>query len=359
MKHWIAYGVCAAAVLSGGGCGGSSNPSSVDGGGQWPAPEPLTVSAPGFPPIQMPPDNPLTRQGVALGRRLFYDPILSADSTQSCASCHQFGHAFSDSTAFSLGIHGMPGSRNAPALTNAGWLEAAFWDGRAATLEEQALQPVVNPVEMAENWTRVVAKLQRHPLYPDLFGRAFGTGVVTRRRVVRAIAQFERTFLSNQSKYDRWLATGDAVAAGFTPAQIRGEQLFNTEKGDCFHCHPPNVLLTDNAFHNTGLDSPFVDLGLGERTGNPGDFGKFKTPSLRNIELTAPYMHDGRFQTLEQVVGHYNSGGFSTPTIDPLLRKRGVGLGLTAAEIGDIVAFLRTFTDTAFVRNPELGNPFE
>jgi cytochrome c peroxidase len=340
-------------------CSGSDGPTTVDGTSGWPAPDPLVIDAPRFPVMSVPPDNPTTVQGVALGRQLFYDPILSADSTQACASCHQIERAFSDTLRFSVGIDGRPGGRTAPALTNAGWLTSAFWDGRAATLEDQAFEPVVNPDEMHEDWDDVVAKLQATPRYPELFGRAFGSDIITRELVVKAIGQFERTFVSNQTKYDRWLETRDPVAAGFTAAQDRGRLLFNTEAGDCFHCHPPNALLTDNAFHNTGLDSPFVDRGVGEITLDPNDFGKFKTPSLRNVALSPPYMHDGRFQTLEEVVNHYNSGGFSTPTIDPLLRKRGVGLGLTPGQVSDIVAFLQTMTDTAFVNNAALSNPFE
>jgi cytochrome c peroxidase len=333
-----------------------SDPAGVDKK-RWPDPDPLTIDTPGFPPMPVPANNRLTRQGVVLGRRLYYDPILSADSTQACGSCHQFGRSFSDSLRYSVGIDGSVGTRNAPSLVNVAWLPLAFWDGRARSLEEQALEPVVNPIEMKETWTNVVRKLQRHNDYPELFGRAFGTDVITKELVTQAIAQFERTFISSQSKFDVWLETRDASAAGFTEAQERGRHLFDTERGDCFHCHRVNVLLTDNDFHNIGLDSLFVDLGRSEVTGNPSDMGKFKTPSLRNVELTAPYMHDGRFNTLEEVVGHYNGGGFTTPTTDPLLRKRGVGLGLTPQEVSDIVEFLKTFTDTAFANNPDLAKP--
>lgn len=354
MKQRIQPLVACIALLAS--CSSAEDPATAGG---WPPPDPLTIDAPRFPAMPVTPGNPLTVQGVDLGRRLFYDPILSADSSQACASCHQVGRAFSDSLRFSLGVSGRPGGRNAPALTNAGWLTSAFWDGRARTLEDQAFEPVINPVEMEETWDNVVAKLQARPDYPDRFGRAFGSDVITQQRVVQAIGQFERTFVSNRSRYDRWLETRDPAAAGFSAAEDRGRLLFNTEAGDCFHCHPPNALLTDNDFHNTGLDSPFVDLGLGEVTKNPNDFGKFKSPSLRNVTLTAPYMHDGRFQTLEEVVNHYNSGGFSTPTIDPLLRKRGVGLGLTPQQVSDIVAFLHTFTDTSFVNDTTLSNPFE
>jgi cytochrome c peroxidase len=342
------------ATASATGCS-KSDPAGVEP--RWPDPDPLTISTPGFPPLPNPANNPLTRQGVALGRRLFYDPILSADSTQACGSCHRFGRSFSDSLRFSVGIDGSAGTRNASSLVNVAWLPKAFWDGRAASLEHQALEPVVNPIEMKETWPNVVRKLQRHKDYPELFGRAFGTDEITKELVTKAIAQFERTFVSHQSKFDIWLQTRDAAAAGFTAAQERGRHLFDTERGDCFHCHRVNVLATDNDFHNIGLDSTFVDLGRGDITGNPSDLGKFKTPTLRNVELTPPYMHDGRFNTLEEVVQHYNTGGFTTPTTDPLLRKRGVGLGLTPEEVSDIVEFLKTFTDTVFANNPDLANP--
>jgi cytochrome c peroxidase len=330
---------------------------------KWPDPDPVTIQPAGFTTMPVPADNRLTRQGINLGRRLFYDPILSADSTQSCATCHEIDRAFADDRRFSIGITLQEGDRNAPTIINAAWLETAFWDGRAASLEDQALGPVANPIEMAESWPNVVNKLQRHATYPDLFGRAFGSDQITRDRVVKAIAQFERTFVSNNSKFDVWLDTRDTQAAGFSAAAERGLQLFNSERADCFHCHQINSLLTDNRFHNIGVDSDFndpdVDRGRENITGNPGDLGLFKTPTLRNVEFTAPYMHDGRFATLTDVVQHYNSGGFDSATLDPLLRKRGVGLGLTDQEVADIVEFLKTFSDPTFISNPDLKNPFE
>jgi cytochrome c peroxidase len=338
----------------------TTNPEEPD---RWPAPDPVTIQPAGFTTMPVPADNPLTRQGIELGRRLFYDPILSADSSQACATCHELGLSFADDRRFSIGITLQEGDRNAPTIINAAWLESAFWDGRAASLEEQALGPVVNPIEMADSWPNVVKKLQRHPTYPDLFGRAFGTDQITRDLVVKAIAQFERTFISNNSKFDTWLQTRDWQAAGFSAAAERGRQLFDSERADCFHCHQINNLVTDNRFHNVGLDSTFddpdVDRGREDITGNPADLGLFKTPTLRNVEFTAPYMHDGRFQTLTEVVQHYNAGGFTTDTLDPLLRKRGVGLGLTDQEVADIVEFLKTFSDPNYITNPDLKNPFE
>lgn len=343
-------------------CGGmwacSSDPGAPDEKQPWPAPDLVTIDVPqyppsiaGFPPLQIPPDNPTTKQGIALGRRLFFDPILSADSTQACASCHRYGQAYSEPQRFSIGIDGISGTRNAPQLTNAAWLTSAFWDGRAASLEAQALQPVENPIEMHETWGNVTAKLQSHPDYPDLFGLAFGTNQITRDLVVKAIAQFERTFVSGNSKYDKFLR-GDVQ---LTASEQNGFSLFFSERGDCFHCHG-SILATDHSFRNIGLDSILIDLGRGDQTGNPNDMGKFKVPSLRNVEFTSPYMHDGRFQTLEEVVNHYNSGGFRTATVDALIRV-GTGLGLTQTEVDDLVAFLKTFTDDEFLNNPDLGPP--
>ncbi len=314
--------------------------------------DPVAVGAPGLPAVSAPADNPQTLQGIALGRRLFHDPILSRDGTQSCATCHEPAFAFSDGgRRFSVGVDGIEGTRNAPALTNAAWNLVNFWDGRVTSLEEQAIAPVENPIEMGETWDRVVTKLQRHPDYPDLFCRVFGTDVITRTRVVQAIAQFERTFVSNNSRYDRWLRG----QLQLTPAEQRGLILFEDERGDCFHCHTPG-LFTDLVFHNIGLEASPVDRGLAEATGRATDVGKFKTPSLRNVALTAPYMHDGRFETLDEVLDHYISGGVESPNRDPLIRV-GQGLPLSEQDKQDIIAFLHALTDTAFVNNPDFLAP--
>jgi cytochrome c peroxidase len=321
--------------------------------------DPVPVGAPGLPAVSAPDDNPQTLQGIALGRRLFHDAILSRDGTQACASCHQPEFAFSDGgRRYSVGIDGIEGTRNAPQLTNVAWNVANFWDGRAESLEHQAIGPVENPIEMAESWDHVVAKLQSHPEYPDLFCEVFGTEVITQTRVVQAIAQFERTFVSSNARYDRWLRGQIQL----TPAEQRGLLLFSTEDGDCFHCHTPERspgelgLFTDLKFHNIGLDSMPPDPGLSETTGSPTDFGKFKTPTLRNVALTAPYMHDGRFQTLDEVLDHYISGGVHSPNLDPLIRV-GVGLQLDEEQKQDIIAFLHALTDSAFVNNPDFRAP--
>ncbi|RMG82324.1 MAG: cytochrome-c peroxidase [Bacteroidetes bacterium] len=317
-------------------------------------PTPYTVDIPeGFPDMQIPEDNPMTVEGIRLGKKLFYDPILSGDSTQSCASCHQPSFAFSDPKQFSVGITGAQGTRNAPAIINQGWNFEFFWDGRAQSLEEQALAPVPNPIEMHLQWKDAIVRLKNHPEYPELFYQAFGTKEIDSMHVVKAIAQFERTLISSNSKYHKFLR--DEVA--LTPQELNGMTIYFTEKGDCFHCHG-TVLLTDNLYHNNGLDSVFTDLGRYNVTQDPNDKGKFKTPTLINIELTAPYMHDGRFATLEEVIDHYSEGVKVSATIDPLMKKAHQGgLHLTAQEKADLIAFLKTFTDESFINNPDYLAP--
>ncbi|MEX1188579.1 MAG: cytochrome c peroxidase [Bacteroidia bacterium] len=311
----------------------------------------------GFPQFNTPSDNPLTQEGVQLGRRLFYDPILSGDFTQSCASCHNQSLAFTDNgTQFSTGITGAVGNRNAQALINMAFNLHFFWDGRHSTLESQILEPVPNPIEMHLQWSVAQQRLNANSTYQDLFKKAFNVDVIDSNHVAKAIAQFMRTMISSNSKLDKRLRNEIAL----TPSETNGFVIFNTEKGDCFHCHNIDAgrLITDNQFHNNGLDANFADLGRGAVTGNPSDNGKFLTPTLRNIALTAPYMHDGRFATLEEVVEHYNSGGTPSATIDPLMKHVGTGLNLTAQEKVDLIAFLRTMTDEDFISDPRFSSPF-
>ena len=312
---------------------------------------------PGFPVMNIPSDNPLTVEGVALGRKLFYDKILSGNNTQSCASCHNQSLSFTDNgTRFSTGITGAIGTRNAQPLINLGYNLHYFWDGRSATLEEQALGPVPNPIEMHLSWVDAAAKLNANTTYSDEFKKAFGTTIIDSSHVVKALAQFMRTMISYNSRLDKRLRNEQSL----TPAQSNGYVIFNTEKGDCFHCHSIDAgrLMTDNQFHNNGLDSVFTDLGRAAITGNQNDNGKFLTPTLRNIALTAPYMHDGRFQTLEQVIEHYNSGGKASPTVDPLMKHVGTGLNLTTQEKSDLLAFLHALTDSTFITDSRFKNPF-
>lgn len=323
----------------------------VSGG---PTPYNLVIPS-GFPNMDIPQNNSMTVEGISLGRMLFYDPILSGDNTQSCAGCHAQAFAFSDNgKQFSTGIDGIEGGRNAPAITNPGWLPNFFWDGRAGSLEEQALGPVPNPIEMHLEWPDAVNKLNSHNLYPGLFSKAFGSEPISKELVAKAIAQFERTFISSDSKWDQYLR-GEYV---LTQAEAKGFDIFFTEKGDCFHCHG-TILFTDNLFHNNGLDSTFIDLGLGTISGNPNENGAFRSPTLRNIEFTAPYMHDGRFASLEEVVEFYSEGVRWSSTVDPLMKKVGQGgLQLSQSEKQELVAYLRTLSDPTFISNPDFATPF-
>ena len=306
----------------------------------------------------IPIDNPQTVQGIALGKKLFFDPILSADETQACAQCHKPQNGFSDPARFSVGIDGSIGSRNSMPLFNMAWNydEKFFWDGRVFSLEHQALEPVTNPIEMNNTWEVVVARLQAHNDYPQLFKDAFGDVPITKELATKAIAQFERTLISANSKFDQYLL-GEVM---LSPEELNGLNVFMDEsKGDCFHCHgnPNNPLWTDNSFHNNGLDATFTDLGLGEFTGDPADNGKFKSPSLRNLAYTAPYMHDGRFNTLDEVINHYSEGLQNSPTIDPLMKKIDQGgVQLSDQDKADLKAFLLSLSDPSFLNNPAFND---
>lgn len=336
---------------------GSCEYETVNGGNNTPTP--YTLSLPPLfaqyllPPV-IPSNNPLTVEGVALGKKLFFDPILSANNTQACADCHMPEFAFTDTAQFSIGIDGLPGTRNSMPIFNVAWNngEQFFWDGRASSVENQAFGPVVNPVEMHNTWPNAVAALQAHPQYPQLFQDAFGTSTIDSVMVTKALAQFERTLISGNAKFDKYLLG----LVPLTPQEASGFNIFMDENaGDCFHCHgnPNNPLWTDNDFHNNGLDSFHVDKGLELFTGNPNDRGKFKSPSLRNLVYTAPYMHDGRFKTIDEVIDHYSEGLKYSSTIDPLMKKINQGgVQLTPAQKSDLKAFLLTLTDSDFVTNP-------
>lgn len=306
----------------------------------------------------IPVDNPQTIEGIALGKKLFFDPILSINNTQACADCHAPTNAFTDNDRFSDGVNGIRGTRNSMPLFNLAWNydEKFFWDGKSFSLEHQAFIPVTDPIEMNSTWASVEQKLQQHPQYPNLFEKAFGTSTIDSTLVTKAIAQFERTLISANSKFDKFLL-GEAQ---LTAEEQNGFDVFMDEaRGDCFHCHgsDKNPLWTDNAFHNNGLDETFTDLGLGAITGDPSDNGKFRTPSLRNLEFTAPYMHDGRFNTLEEVINHYSEGLKNSPTIDPLMKKVAQGgVGLSENDKVDLKAFLLTLSDHEFINNPRFSS---
>ena len=303
----------------------------------------------------IPTNNPLTNEGISLGKKLFFDKILSGNGTQSCASCHNPRKAFTVNTRFSDGIDGNFGTRNSMPLFNLAWNynERFTWDGKELSLERQALEPVRNPIEMHANWKTVAQKLQNHPEYPTLFLHAFGVTTIDSTLVAKAISQFERTLISSNSKFDKYLR-GEL---SLTPQEQNGFNVFMDEaKGDCFHCHGSNnnPLWTDNIFHNNGLDATFTDLGLGAVTGDPADNGKFKSPSLRNLAFTAPYMHDGRFATLDEVINHYSEGLKPSTTIDPLMKKvASGGVDLSSQDKADLKAFLLSLSDYDFINNPD------
>lgn len=334
------------------------------------APQFVTLTVPNWMPQPLiPADNPLTQEGIELGRRLFYDPILSSDSTQSCASCHRQEKAFTDGLAVSTGVRGLPGRRSAMALDNLTFhAREFFWDGRSPSLEAQALIPVEDPLEMNETWPNVLEKLRRHPDYPRRFRAAFGIekkSEITKELAAKAIAQFERTLVSANSRYDRviWLNDG-----WYTDAEERGRQLFFFEEAQslnhpgCSHCHfaptfGNNAFTTyaNNGLSNVSNLDAFADKGRGEVTGNRFDNGKFRVVSLRNIELTAPYMHDGRFQTLEQVLDNYSIGGHGVENEDVNI----LPFTLSAQDRQDLIAFLKTLTDPSFINNPKFSDPFK
>lgn len=303
----------------------------------------------------IPADNPLTEEGIALGKKLFFDTILSGDNTISCASCHHPENAFTDTNSFSEGVNNTIGTRNAMPLFNLAWNydERFAWDGKEFGLENQAFEPVSNEIEMHSNWQEVAEKLQGDEEYPSLFEQAFGSATIDSTNVVKAIAQFERTLISANSKFDQYLLGETELTAN----ELNGLDVFlREEKGDCFHCHGSenNPLWTDNDFHNNGLDATFTDLGLGAVTGNPNDNGKFKTPSLRNLAFTAPYMHDGRFETLDEVIDHYSEGLQFSETIDPLMKQVNLGgVNLSETDKVDLKAFLLTLSDYNFINNPD------
>ena len=314
------------------------------------SPTPYILSKPnGFVAMVVPKDNPTTYEGIALGRRLFFDPVLSGNQSISCAHCHQPALAFTDASATSSGSVGINGSRSAPSLLNIGFhYKGVFWDGRSPNLEDQALHPIRDSVEMKGDWVKIIQLLENGDDYPGLFEKAFGHKKINKNLVAKALAQFQRTLLSFDSKFDRVMREETT----FTKNEKRGWTIFfdagypNTPMAECSHCHS-DPLFTNLEFTNNGIDSSynlltFPDAGLGEITGNKYDNGKFRTPTLRNIAVTAPYMHDGRFKTLEEVIDHYNTGGHYSPNKNPNVKP----LDLTAKDKADLILFLNTLTDS-------------
>ena len=327
---------------------------------------PYVLSYGTLPDPQLPADNALTEQKVLLGRMLFYEPNLSKDGSQACASCHLQTDGFSDPNRFSLGVEGLPGNRQAMSVFNMAWhTNAFFWDGRAELLRDQALLPIQDPLEMNETLDNVIAKLSASKQYTDQFIRAFDSPEVTAEKMGLALEQFMLSIISVGSKYDRWLAE----EVELTASEERGRQLFITEYNpffpefsgaDCQHCHSGKNFEND-LYMNNGLDTDaeFTDIGREAVTQDPMDRAKFKVPTLRNIELTAPYMHDGRFETLEEVIEHYNSGIKASSTADPTVENtRETGLFLTEQDKQDLLNFLKTLTDEGLSSNPAYQSPF-
>jgi cytochrome c peroxidase len=306
----------------------------------------------GFPkPVYDFKNNPLTEEGFQLGRNLFYDPILSKDNSISCASCHLQATGFTHvDHELSHGIDGKIGTRNTLTLQNLAWTKDFMWDGGVNHLDVQALAPITSEVEMNESLENVVAKLQKSDKYPELFQKAFGSKKITGQFALKAISQFVIQLKTSNSKYDKVIRNEEK----FTEIEQKGYDLF---KSNCASCHK-EPLFTNNSFENNGLaiDATLNDFGRMKITQNPKDSLKFKVPTLRNVQFTFPYMHDGRFKTLTEVVNHYNSGIQKSKTLSKELQKP---MQLSDNERIEIVAFLKTLTDTEFLFNPRFSYPKE
>ncbi|MHB8079682.1 MAG: cytochrome-c peroxidase [Candidatus Krumholzibacteriia bacterium] len=291
-----------------------------------------------LPTLPVPADNPQTDAKIRLGAQLYFDPRLSADNTISCSTCHSPQTGWAHHAATDTGIRGQVGGRNSGTILDAAWMRVQFWDGRAASLEEQAVGPIHNPIEMGETLEHVVLKLNAIPGYRAQFQTVFGTDA-NEAGIAKAIASFERTVVTGPSPYDRWYA-GERTA--MSPAAVRGEHLFNG-KGHCTPCHS-GPAFSDQGYHNlgVGMDRPNPDLGREVVSKDPRDRGRFKTPGLRNCALTAPYLHNGTEKTLRDVIDLYDRGGVPNANLDPLM----VPLQLTEGEKDDLVAFLEALTGT-------------
>jgi cytochrome c peroxidase len=291
----------------------------------------------GLVPVVWPRDNPYTPEKADLGRLLYFDPRLSADGTVSCATCHNPKYAFTDGAAVSTGVRGQKGKRSAPTVINRAYSLAQFWDGRAPTLEEQAKGPMANPIEMGSNHDTIVDNLTKIQGYRVLFAKSFGTGDITIDHIAKAITTFERTVMSGNSPYDRYKA---GQKSAMTPAQVHGMDIF-FNKAKCDACHE-GVNFTSNMYANLGVgaDRPEPDAGRYAVTNEPKDWGAFKTPTLREIARTAPYMHDGSLKTLEDVVEYYDRGGTPNKNLDQRIKP----LHLANQDKKDLVAFLNALS---------------
>lgn len=317
-----------------------------------------------FPTMPVADENPVTKAGAELGRHLFYDPILSRDSNISCGTCHKQEAAFSDAPLqYSKGFGGALMARNTMPLFNLAWYPVMFWDGRGGTIEEQVFHPVRTHNEMNLQWQVAVKRIRKNRFYKPMFRAAFGRKKIDSVLIAKAIAQFERTLISYNSKYDSVLRK----QAYFSKAELKGFELMNDmSMADCLHCHSTDSdpVGTKLGFSNNGLDDvqnpdDYTDKGLGAITGKKEDNGKFRIPSLRNIAATAPYMHDGRFKTLKEVLDFYSEGVHAAANVDSKMgaAHKG-GVQLTEDEKYFIISFLNTLTDSVFLKNPAYSNPF-
>ncbi len=319
-----------------------------------PAAVPGAVLPANFPaPVYALAANAPDAAAFALGRSLFYDPRLSRDGSVSCGSCHQQFAAFANADhRLSHGVGSRLGTRNAPALQNLRWKAEFFWDGGPKSLETLPLAPLTNPLEMDETLPGVLAKLNADAAYPRRFAAVYGPGPITSYQFLRALAQFTAALTSANSRYDQYVR-GEG-SAGLSAPELRGRALFAQK---CGSCHATD-LFSDETYRNNGLSASFgADSGRAHITGRAADVGRFKVPGLRNVALTAPYMHDGRFATLEAVLAHYDHGVVASLTLDAVLRPAGgpLGIALTATEQADLIAFLRTLTDDTFIHNQRLA----
>ncbi|MEP6737935.1 MAG: cytochrome c peroxidase [Chryseolinea sp.] len=300
-------------------------------------------------------NNSITKDGFELGRALFYDPILSADSTIACANCHQQVRSFSDPVhRFSKGINDVSGIRNAPAIQNMAFQNHFFWDGGVHHLDFVPINAITNSIEMAEKLNHVVDKLNGSSFYADKFQHAFGIREVNSQMMLFALSQFMNMLISADSRYDYYIRND---GGSLSNDELQGLTLFRAK---CGACHATD-LFTDQSFRNNGIDQTFKqDSGRQRITEFSGDRGKFKVPSLRNAEVTFPYMHDGRFRTLEEVLNHYQQSVKDSETLDSILKQNGsLGISLTDDEKTKIIVFIKTLTDQNFMKDKRFSNPFK
>ncbi len=325
---------------------------SSDDGNNYQEIKPLVTIPDNFPSFMDSSTNPLTKDGIELGKKLFFDKKLSGNNSISCASCHDPNLAFTDGVALNnIGFSGNFLHRNSPSLVNLAWANnGLFWDGGSTNLESQAFAPLAHPDEMFQNLNQLIDELNNDPIHPVLFDKAFQQEI-TQSGIVKALAQFQRTLISGNSRYDKY--TRNEPNAVLSTTELQGLAL---AEQFCFTCHK-TPLLTDNSYHNNGLDDDFSDAshegmfqGRYRVTNNLNDLGKYRTPTLRNVEVTAPYMHDGRLTSLEQVINHYSNEIKYSPTLSPIFQQNGtLGFSFSNEEKQQLIAFLKTLTDTQFL----------